>query len=146
MTTTSPLEWTKTSPTTYERAIDDFERFYLFIAVVGQGRPDKQNWHTTTAIKISTKRDHFTEDIKAAWKALRYDHPTFSAIIRTTVGSTMPQTSKTYPRGWRRHSTSMMSLKALASSFPSRQTPADVLYCTCFPRRKSLCFKHHTRM
>jgi len=81
MTTTSPLEWTKTSPTTYERAIDDFERFYLFIAVVGQGRPDKQNWHTTTAIKISTKRDHFTEDIKAAWKALRYDHPTFSAII-----------------------------------------------------------------
>lgn len=76
-----PLQWTRTTATTYERAIDDFEKFFLFIAVVGQGRPEKQNWHTTTAVKIETKRGDFAEDVREAWTALRYDHPSLSAII-----------------------------------------------------------------
>lgn len=78
---TIPLNWTKTSPSVYERAIADFEKFFLFIAVVGQGRPDRQNWNTATGIRIETKRDDFVGDVKEAWRALRYDHPCFAAII-----------------------------------------------------------------
>ncbi|KAM5456324.1 hypothetical protein MaudCBS49596_001346 [Microsporum audouinii] len=81
---TPPLsrEWTQTGPTTYERAVDDLEKLYLFFATIGYGRPDKQNWYTTTAIKVETEREDFVEDVKEAWKALRYDHPNLSATIQ----------------------------------------------------------------
>ena len=75
------LEWTQTSPSTYERQIDDFETFFRFIAAVGQGRPDKQNWYTTTAVKVDTHRKHFVADVREAWKALRYDFPSYAAVI-----------------------------------------------------------------
>jgi hypothetical protein len=76
------LKWTQTCPTTYERALDDFEKFFAFIGVVGQGRPDKQNWHTTAAIKVETRREDFVGDVNEAWKALRYDYPCLSAVIQ----------------------------------------------------------------
>lgn len=80
--TSRPREWTKTSPVTYERSFDEFEKFFLFIAGNGQGRRDRQNWLPTTAIKLSTERVNFVEDVKAAWKALRYDHPGYAALIQ----------------------------------------------------------------
>ncbi|EFQ99798.1 hypothetical protein MGYG_02810 [Nannizzia gypsea CBS 118893] len=75
-------EWTQTGPKTYERAVDDLEKLYLFFAGIGHGRPEKQNWHTTTAIKVETEREGFVEDVKEAWKALRYDHPNLSAVVQ----------------------------------------------------------------
>lgn len=75
------LEWTQTSASTYERQIDDFETFFRFIAAAGQGRPDKQNWYTTTAVKVDTHRNHFVADVREAWKALRHDFPSYAAVI-----------------------------------------------------------------
>ena len=80
--TSPPREWTKTSPTIYERTFDEFEKFFLFIAGNGQGRRDRQNWLPTTGIKLSTERVNFVEEVKAAWKALRYDHPGYAALIQ----------------------------------------------------------------
>lgn len=81
-TNSIPREWTKTSAVTYERAFDEFEKFFLFIAGNGQGRPDRQNWLPTTAIKLSIEQVDIVEDVKAAWKALRYDHPGYAALIQ----------------------------------------------------------------
>ena len=75
------LDWTQTSPSTYEREIDDFEKFFHFVAATGQGRPDKQNWHVTTAVKVDTHRENFVTDVREAWKALRYDFPSLAAVI-----------------------------------------------------------------
>ena len=82
---TVPLRWTRTSPTVYKRAVDDLEKFYLFIAAAGQGRPDKRNWHPAAGIKIETKRQQFVEEGKQVWKILRYDHPCLSAIIESDL-------------------------------------------------------------
>ena len=80
---TIPLNWTRTSPTTYERAVDTFERFYLFVEAIGQGRSDKQNWHPAAGIKIKTKPEHFVEEVRHVWRILRYDHPSLSAFIES---------------------------------------------------------------
>ena len=77
-----PREWAKTSPVNHERPLDEFEKFFLFIAGNGQGRPDRQNWSPTVGIKLSIERVNFVEDVKAAWKALRYDHPGYAALIQ----------------------------------------------------------------
>lgn len=74
-------EWAQTSSSTYERAIDSLERFFIFIASVGQGRPDKQNWHFTAGLKIETRRSDFAGDVKAAWIASRFQYPVLSAVI-----------------------------------------------------------------
>ncbi|KAF1978067.1 hypothetical protein BU23DRAFT_654410 [Bimuria novae-zelandiae CBS 107.79] len=76
-----PLEWTQTSATTYERRVDYLESFFLFVGILGQGRPDKDNWYPTTAIRVETDREQFIGDVKAAWKALRYDHPILAATV-----------------------------------------------------------------
>ena len=78
---TIPLNWTRTSPTTYERAVDYIETFYLFVESIGQGRSDNQNWHPVAGIKIETKPEHFVEEVRQAWRVLRYDHPNLSAFI-----------------------------------------------------------------
>ena len=80
--TSPPREWTKTSPVIHERSLDEFEKFYLFIASNGQGRRDRQNWSPTVSIKLSIERVNFVDDVKAAWKALRYDHPGYAALIQ----------------------------------------------------------------
>ncbi|EFR01003.1 hypothetical protein MGYG_04005 [Nannizzia gypsea CBS 118893] len=74
-------EWTQTGPTTYERAIDHLETYYLFMADRGSGQP-RQNWYTTAAIKIKTEREDFSKDIKNVWTALRYEHPNYSAFVQ----------------------------------------------------------------
>jgi hypothetical protein len=78
---TLPLQWTQTSATTYERRVDYLENFFLIVAQSGQGRPDKDNWYPTTAIRLETTREQFIDDVRAAWKALRYDHPILSAVV-----------------------------------------------------------------
>ncbi|KAI0456728.1 hypothetical protein F5B21DRAFT_466543 [Xylaria acuta] len=79
---TLPLEWIQTSATTYERRVDYLESFFLFVGILGQGRPDKDNWYPSAAIKVDTARENFIEDVKAAWKALRYDHPIIAAEVQ----------------------------------------------------------------
>ncbi|KAK0738833.1 hypothetical protein B0T18DRAFT_422946 [Schizothecium vesticola] len=76
-------EWVQTSPSTYERDLDSFDKFFIFIGSVGQGRPEKQNWHVATAIKLETKRapDNFVNDVRDAWIALRHQFPGYSAVI-----------------------------------------------------------------
>lgn len=74
-------EWAQTSSSTFERAIDSLERFFIFIASVGQGRPDKQNWHFTAGLKVETRRSEFAEDVKTAWLASRFQYPVLSAVI-----------------------------------------------------------------
>ena len=78
-----PLTWTKTSPSPYERSIDAVERFYLFIATAGQGRQDNSHWRAAMGLKIETKRERFVEQVKQAWRALRYDPPGLSAFIES---------------------------------------------------------------
>lgn len=80
---TMPLNWTRTSPTIYERAVDDVERFFLFVEAVGQGCSDKQNWHPAAGIKIKTRPEQFVEEVRQVWRILRYDHPCLSAIIES---------------------------------------------------------------
>ncbi|KAF7562332.1 hypothetical protein G7046_g1839 [Stylonectria norvegica] len=79
MTLTS--QWTQTSPSTYERALDSFDKFFIFIGSLGQGRPDKQNWYVTSAIRVETKRSNFVDDVKSAWTSLRQTFPEYAAVI-----------------------------------------------------------------
>ena len=76
-------EWIRTSTSTYERALDSFDKFFIFIGSVGQGRPDKQNWHVTSAIKVKTRRSgsDFVDEVRDAWIALRYEFPGYAAVI-----------------------------------------------------------------
>jgi hypothetical protein len=76
------LEWTQTSPETWERKTDNFDKFFMFVETVGQGRPDKQNWFITAAVKIKTGRQDFVEDVKEVWKRMRYHYPIYAAIIQ----------------------------------------------------------------
>ncbi|KAI5460577.1 hypothetical protein BGZ63DRAFT_387471 [Mariannaea sp. PMI_226] len=75
------FEWTQTSPSTYERALDSFDKFFIFIGSVGQGRPDKQNWHVTSAIRVETTRSNFVDDVKSVWINLRYKFPGYAAVV-----------------------------------------------------------------
>jgi hypothetical protein len=73
--------WTQLSPTTFERPIDNLEGFLQFVGGAGQTSSDKQHWHTTTSVKVKTNRENFVDEVKTAWKAMRYNHPCYSAVI-----------------------------------------------------------------
>ncbi|SPO01946.1 uncharacterized protein DNG_04619 [Cephalotrichum gorgonifer] len=77
-----PTDWTQTSPSTYERSMDSMDFFYHAMAGAGQGRPEKDHWLFTAAIRIDTDRPGLVDDVKAAWIALRYKFPGFSSVIK----------------------------------------------------------------
>lgn len=84
-TTSLSLEWVETSPGVFERDLDGLEKFFQFIAQVGQLRADRLNWCCFAGIKISTNRSaqDFVSNVKQAWKALRVELPSLSAKIES---------------------------------------------------------------
>lgn len=74
------LEWSQTSPTRFERPIDDLESFFLFIASVGAPY-GRQNWAISSGIKFQTDRADIVSDLHRAWTAIRYEHPNVASYV-----------------------------------------------------------------
>ncbi|OAA56176.1 hypothetical protein SPI_07787 [Niveomyces insectorum RCEF 264] len=76
------LQWSKTSSRTYERSLDDMERFFGLAGEGGVGATDGQHWHIAVMAKIKTTGLDLRKDVPAAWKALRRVNPCLSAVVR----------------------------------------------------------------
>lgn len=76
------LQWRKTGPRTFGRRLDSMERFYQLMASLGQGRPSRSNGSISMGIKVKTqRRDTFIADVREAWKAVRFNHPSVAAFV-----------------------------------------------------------------
>ena len=77
----SALQWVKVSPRTYERSLDDMERFFKHAGEGGTGATDGQHWHIAVMTKIKTTNVDLRNDIPKAWKSLRGINPCLSATV-----------------------------------------------------------------
>ena len=78
----SALQWAKASPRTYERSLDDMERFFSLAGKGGVGATDGQHWHIAVMAKIKTTGLDLKKDVTIAWKSLRCMNPCLSAIVQ----------------------------------------------------------------
>ena len=78
----SPLQWAKTSSRTYERSLDDMERFFSLAGHGGTGATDGQHWHIAVMATIKTTGLDLRKDITTAWKTLRCMNPFLSSIVQ----------------------------------------------------------------
>ncbi|KAF7562288.1 hypothetical protein G7046_g1845 [Stylonectria norvegica] len=76
------LQWVKTSSRTYERSLDDMEKFYALAGKGGVGATDGQHWHIAIIAKIKTTDVDLERDIPIAWKMLRQINPCLSAVAQ----------------------------------------------------------------
>ena len=77
----SDLQWAKASPRTYERGLDDMEKFFALAGEGGVGATDGQHWHIAVMAKINTTGVDLKRDVPMAWKALRRINPCLSAVV-----------------------------------------------------------------
>jgi hypothetical protein len=76
------LEWKQASASSYERALDPLEIFYL--AVAAGGHPlNREHWTITTTAKFDfdTTDTDLVARVRQAWTVLRYDHPSMASTI-----------------------------------------------------------------
>ncbi|CAF9928992.1 MAG: hypothetical protein HETSPECPRED_007248 [Heterodermia speciosa] len=78
----SALQWEKVSSRTYERSIDDMERFFSLVGKGGVGATDDQHWHIAVIAKIKTTGLDLRKDVTTAWRTLRSINPGLSAIVQ----------------------------------------------------------------
>ncbi|GKT49749.1 loline biosynthesis cluster 1 transcription factor lolU1 [Colletotrichum spaethianum] len=78
----SELQWAKASSRTYERSLDDMERFFGLAGEGGVGATDGQHWHISVMAKIKTTGLDLRKVIPTAWKNLRGINPCLSAVVR----------------------------------------------------------------
>ncbi|GAB5594001.1 hypothetical protein Unana1_08901 [Umbelopsis nana] len=78
----APLQWEEIVPGRYERAMDDVESFYAFVA--SGGFPiGKEQWAITAGVKIELESADLVAIVKQAWTTLRYECP---SLATTTEG------------------------------------------------------------
>lgn len=78
----SALQWAKASPRTYERSLDDMERFFSLAGKGGKGATDGQHWHISVMAKIKTTGLDLRKDVTMAWKTLRCTNPFLSSVVQ----------------------------------------------------------------
>lgn len=78
----SELQWIKTSSRTYERSLDDMERFFGLAGEAGVGATDGQHWHIAIMAKIKTADLDLKKYVPTAWRTLRRMNPCLSAVVR----------------------------------------------------------------
>ncbi|KAJ2992879.1 hypothetical protein NUW58_g2020 [Xylaria curta] len=75
------LQWAPPKNATFERDLDDFERFYHFISKTGQGCPNRLNWRSTVCARITTALDDLPGRLRNAWKNARLEFPIIAAYV-----------------------------------------------------------------
>lgn len=140
------LDWTQTSSTTFTRCMDNGESFMQSVGSSGQGCPEKQNWHTTTAIKITTRRENFIDEVKTAWKALRFQYPCYSAILEDSCW-TYTLADPDELRSWLEETFHVEhEQKTARQLFPFNGNQAREHFYTSSQTRRKLYFMHPIHM
>ncbi|ORY60953.1 uncharacterized protein BCR38DRAFT_459887 [Pseudomassariella vexata] len=78
----SRLQWAKASLRTYERSLDDMEKFFALAGEGGVGATDGQHWHIAVTAKIKATGLDLRKDVPTAWKTLRHINPCLSAVVQ----------------------------------------------------------------